>query len=128
MPQTEVRVFRSSPETVPLLEWLDELSRRQPKAYFKCLARVLALAELGHELRRPAADLLTGGIYELRVRHANVNYRMLYFFCGVHVACLSHGFTKESAVPPAEIELAAARKKLVAISMNRYTANFEDLV
>jgi phage-related protein len=92
--------------------------------YAKCLARILALARLGHELRRPAADLLTGGVYELRVRNANVNYRMLYFFCGVHVACLSHGLTKESTVPPAEIRLAAARKKLVMASLSRYTADF----
>ena len=77
-------------------------------------------------MRRPAADLLTDGIYELRVRHANINYRMLYFFCGSHVACLSHGLTKGSAVPPAEIVLAAERKRLVATNMTRYTADFEE--
>ncbi len=90
----------------------------------KCLARILMLAELGHELRRPVADLLTGGIYELRIRDGSVNYRILYFFCGPGVACLSHGLTKGAAVPPADIELAISRKKLVAANLDRYTADF----
>jgi hypothetical protein len=32
------------------------------------------------ELRRPEADYLQDGIYELRVGFQHVNYRMLYFF------------------------------------------------
>ncbi|MEH1871881.1 type II toxin-antitoxin system RelE/ParE family toxin [Nostoc sp.] len=38
------------------------------------------LAEYGFELRRPAADLLRDGIYELRAKHVRVQYRILYFF------------------------------------------------
>lgn len=69
-----------------------------------------ALEELGHELRRPEADLLRGGIYELRVRLGTVNYRMLYFFHGRLAAVVSHGLTKEKVVPPAEIDEAIGRK------------------
>ena len=39
-------------------------------------------------------DLLRNGIYELRAKVGTVNYRVLYFFCGSNVACLSHGLTK----------------------------------
>ena len=56
----------------PLLAWLDDLP---PKIRDKCIVRIERLAQLGHELRRPEADLLRDGIHELRVRHQGVHYR-----------------------------------------------------
>jgi len=38
------------------------------------------LAEKGFDMRRPHADLLRDGIYELQASCAGVNYRLLYFF------------------------------------------------
>ena len=38
------------------------------------------LRELGHELRRPEADTLWDGIYELRASVQGVHYSVLYFF------------------------------------------------
>jgi hypothetical protein len=38
---------------------------------------------------------------------------MLYFFSGKAVVVLSHGLTKERAVPPKEIDTAVRRKKQV---------------
>jgi len=61
--------------------------------------------------RRPHADLLRGGIHELRARHGRVHYRILYFFHGRSVALLAHGLTKEGKVPDADIDRALARKK-----------------
>jgi phage-related protein len=69
------------------------------------------LAATGHELRRPEADLLRDGIYELRAKLGAVHYRVLYFFYGQNVAIVAHGFTKEGAVPPVEINRAVARKQ-----------------
>ena len=66
---------------------------------------------MGHELRRPHADMLRDGIYELRARRGHVNYRMLYFFHGRDVAVVAHGLIKEKAVPPADIERAIERKR-----------------
>ena len=66
--------------------------------------------EQGHALRRPQADLLRDGIHELRVGFQGVNYRLLYFFHGNIAAVVSHGLTKERAVPPREIELAIKRR------------------
>ncbi len=66
---------------------------------------------MGHELRRPEADLLRDGVYELRVGVGRVNYRLLYFFHGRNVAILAHGLTKEKRVPPVDIDRAVARKK-----------------
>ena len=64
----------------------------------------IALRELGHELRRPEADFLRDGIYELRVRLQRINYRMLYFFHQDTAVVLSHGLVKERRVPPEEID------------------------
>ena len=124
MPQTSILVFRDE-ESVPLIAWLDELEQREPRAFHKCLERILALSILGNELRRPHADILRDGIYELRAKVGTVNYRMLYFFCGSDTACLSHGFTKKGAVPDAEIDRAVGRKKLVERDLDKYSAEWD---
>ena len=69
------------------------------------------LRDLGHELRRPEADYLRDGIYELRARLQRVNYRMLYFFHRDIAAVLSHGPVKERQVPPKEIDRAVENRR-----------------
>ena len=112
MPETEVVFYCEADETAPVLEWLDELHRSDRRAYNKCLAVIERLAQLGHELRRPTADLLRDDIYELRARVGRVNYRLLYFFHGREVAVLAHGLTKEREIPKTDLETAIKRKKL----------------
>ena len=73
------------------------------KVQDKCIALIELLAETGHKLRRPHCDFLEQGIYELRARRGNVNYRILYAFVGRNVVLLSHGFFKERKVPKKEI-------------------------
>jgi len=70
------------------------------------------LAQFGHELRRPAADYLRDGIYELRAKQGHVQYRILYFFHQRQVAILAHSLTKEDTIPVADIERAIKRKNL----------------
>ena len=108
MPHTRVIVYRETDGTVPLLQWLDALPE---KVREKCLFRLRRLAAHGHEIRRPEADYLRDGIYELRVGFRGQNYRMLYFFHGIVAAVLSHGLTKEDRVPPKEIDQAITRKQ-----------------
>jgi phage-related protein len=117
--QTEVFFFREPKDnSVPLLEWLDGLPA---KVQTKCTERIDRLGELGHELRRPEADFLRDGIYELRARHQSVHYRMLYFFAGKAVVVVSHGLTKERKVPPREIDLVIDRKKKVEANFKQFT-------
>jgi phage-related protein len=78
-----------------------------------------------HGYLRPTADTLRDGINELRAKIGRVNYRVLYFFWGRNVACLSHGLTKESKAPDADIDVARERKKRVAKDPDRYTAEWE---
>ena len=92
---------------MPLLDWLDGL---EDKARDKCVVRIERLAELGHELRRPEADFLRDGIYELRTHLGHVQFRMLYFLHGNSAAVISHGIIKEAVVPNREIEQALTRK------------------
>ena len=112
MPRTRVVFFQEAPGHAPVVDWLRELRSRERKIYAKCVAAIERLAELGHELRRPLADHLRDGIYELRPKSGHVNYRILYFFHGRHVAVLANGLTKERDVPPAEIERAMARRRM----------------
>jgi phage-related protein len=107
MPATRVLLFREADGSVPLLNWLDALPS---KVQDKCRVRIERLQELGHEMRRPEADYLRNEIYELRVRHQSVNYRMLYFFYGEGTAVLCHALTKERAVPSREIDRAIQRR------------------
>jgi phage-related protein len=118
VPTTRVVFYREEDGTVPLLEWFDGLTE---KAQDKCLARIERLRELGHELRRPEADLLRDGIHELRAKHGNMNYRMLYFFQGQVAVVVSHGFAKqEAAVPAGEIKKALERKQRFALHPKRH--------
>ena len=85
MPRTGVVFYQEARGDVPALDWLRRLQRTDRRGYAKCVARVQRLAELGHELRRPEADFLRGGIHELRARRGRVQYRILYFFHGKEV-------------------------------------------
>ena len=108
MPKTQVVIFAEEDGSAPLLTWLDGLEK--DKARYKCIVPIEQLGEMGHERRRPEADFLRDGIYELRASWEGVQYRMLYFFSGRR-AVISHGFVKErDVVPPKEIDLAIRRK------------------
>lgn len=108
VPKVQVVFYQEAEGSVPVLDWLDTL---QPKAQDKCLVKMERLQELGHELRRPEADLLRDGIYELRVGLQGINYRILYFFHGKVAAVLAHGLVKERVVPSRDIDEAMKRKQ-----------------
>jgi phage-related protein len=93
-----------------------------PAGFMNCLARLEMLEASGHELRRPAADLLRDGIYELRARHKHVQYRLLYFFHGRNTAVVAHGIVKRaSAVPDVDIDRAENRKRQFVQSPSAHT-------
>lgn len=119
MYKTKVVFYKEQGETTaPILEWLDTIPQ---KARLKCLTRIERLAEEGHHLRRPEADLLRDKIYELRASLNGVHYRILYFFHGNVAAVLSHGIIKEDRVPPIEIERAIQHRKNFEMNPNAHT-------
>lgn len=110
MPPTTVVFFQDDDGTAPVALWLAELRRVEPRAFAKCVVRLERLRELGHELRRPEADMLRDGIHELRARLGHVNYRILYSIHRRALAVLLHALVKDDVVPGADIDLAAVRK------------------
>lgn len=118
MSSTEVVFFQEEDGSVPALEWMDGLN---PKARAKCFVLVERLQAEGHALRRPQADFLRDGIYELRIRLGNVHHRLLYFFHGRKAAVVSHGLTKEGRVPPDEIDRAIRRMLRFKANPERYS-------
>jgi len=119
MPRVTVLFYRESDGSVPVLEWMDA----QPsKAVDKCVVRIERLRQLGHELRRPEADYLRDGIYELRTRFQSVNYRVLYFLHERTYAVLLHALTKEQDIPDRDIAIAIERKRRFASEPGTHTA------
>ena len=118
MPRTSLVFYCEDDGTVPFLDWFDTIP---PKAQDKCRVRIERLREFGHELRRPEADLLRDGIYELRIGLRGMNYRMLYFFHGRQAVVLSHGLVKEREVPAAEIDRAVERKRKFTANPKRHS-------
>ena len=125
MPRTELIYYQEKSGTSPVVTWLRELRGKNLKAWVNCRARIEQLEQMGHELRRPAADYLRDGIYELRAKQGNVQYRLLYFFHGREAAILAHGLTKEDTVPRADIERALNRKKLFESDPEAHTYEHE---
>jgi len=118
VPQTRVVLYREEDGSCPFLDWFNELPA---KVQDKCYLRLERLREMGHELRRPEADFLRDGIYELRISQQGIHHRILYFFDGAIAAVISHGLVKERAVPPNEINRAVERKKRFVANPPRHT-------
>jgi phage-related protein len=118
VPKTRVALYREEDGTCPFVEWFDKLP---VKVQDKCYLRLERLRELGHELRRPEADFLRDGIYELRVSLGGVHHRVLYLFHGAVAAVVSHGLVKERVVPSKEIDHAVERKKRFETNPAKHT-------
>jgi phage-related protein len=96
--KTRVVLYREENGACPFIEWFDKLPA---KVQDKCYLRLERLRYMGHDLRRPEADFLRDGIYELRASLGGVHNRILYFFTAA--AVVSHSLAKERLVPPKEI-------------------------
>jgi hypothetical protein len=124
MPRINVAFYQDADGQAPVVNWLRDLMKTNEKAWAHCRARIEMLAQMGHELRRPAADYLRDGIYELRAKQGHVQYRILYFFHQRQVAIMANSLTKDDTVPAVEIERAIKRKKLFESNPRRHT--YED--
>ena len=125
MPRINVAFYQDGDGVAPVVNWLHELMKTNEKAWAHCRARIEMLGQMGHELRRPAADYLRDEIYELRAKQGHVQYRILYFFHERQLAILAHSLTKEDAIPVVEIERAIKRKKLFESNPRKHTYEAE---
>jgi phage-related protein len=122
MPATQI-VFFAEHGVIPVLDWLEDLYRQDKRAAAECIARIRLLAQFGHELRRPHADILRDGIYELRAKRGRVQYRILYFFHGRNIAILAHALTKEDKVPVIDIHRAIERMRKYEQNPTQHTGD-----
>jgi len=106
VPKTAI-VFYCENAQAPALQWL---LQQPPKVQDKFDFLLGQLEERGSVLSRPHAAPLQQKIYELRARHQQVNYRLLYFFAGIGTAVVAHGCTKEAAVDASDIRRAVDRR------------------
>lgn len=83
---------------VPVKEFLDSLD---VKMRTKMLRSIMALQDLGHNLRMPLSESLDDGILELRAKVGSDITRVLYFFIVGDRAVLTHGFVKKKQKTPA---------------------------
>lgn len=126
MPATDVLFYQEKDGKVPVLDWLHTLHKQDERAFRKCFGLIQLLRQSGHELRRPHADMLRNGVYELRTRVGNANYRILYGFVGKDIALLVAGFTKEKKVPSQEIERAITRIKKYKTNSEAHGFRYEE--
>jgi phage-related protein len=120
VPPVEVVFYREAEGRSPVGEWLSALLASNPRAHAKCEVRIERLVAEGHELRRPEADYLCDGLFELRARQGHVNYRILYAFYGRGTAVLLHALTKEDVIPPADLRLALERRRRLEHDPHRH--------
>jgi phage-related protein len=126
MPKINVAFYQEADGEAPVVNWLQELLRTNERAWINCRARIELLAQFGHELRRPAADYLRNGIYELRAKQGHVQYRLLYFFHGRELVVLAHALSKEDEIPNADMERAIKRKKFFEMNPKAHTYESKD--
>jgi phage-related protein len=106
MSAVRVTFFREEDGECPLLVWIDNI--RPQKAQMKVVARIKLLEELGKSIRRPHVDFIEDGIWELRERYVNTQYRMLFFWAEGKVV-ITNGFIKTAGLVP-ESEKRKARQ------------------
>ena len=88
----------------PVKDFIDGLPLKEQQKVF---AYIDELHQQGHNLRRPIADYLKSGIYELRPK----NNRIFYFFFLGNNAVLIHAIRKKTdKIPKPDLELCIKRK------------------
>jgi len=112
MPSTTILFYQEKNGTVPVLAWLDEIIDSNPKLYARVHALIGGLEAHGRDFGPPRVKPLGSGIWELRARFNEKNYRVLFFFSGRDEITLSHAFLKDTQlVPQDEIDLAVKHKQ-----------------
>jgi phage-related protein len=91
--------YRNNSGKCPVEDFVEGLPSEDAK---EVVATIAALRELGNKARRPLADYLEDGIYELRARRFKKQFRVLYTFAGRQTILLLTGFAKKTKSVPAQ--------------------------
>ncbi|MFA5140747.1 MAG: type II toxin-antitoxin system RelE/ParE family toxin [Elusimicrobiota bacterium] len=107
MPFT-LEFYRAPDGEEPVLDYI----RAQVKSHRVKIGRALQyLEDAGYAAKRPLAEHLGGGIYELRAAIERHQHRPLYFFHGRSLIVVANAFLKKGEkVPQSEADLARRRR------------------
>jgi phage-related protein len=111
VPPVRIVFFKDALGRLPVLDWLRALRFKDTRLYTRAGFLIQQLAGEGYAMRRPYADYLGQGLYELRFRSGHVQIRILYFFHGREAVVLSSVLRKEARIPEIELGRAALRKR-----------------
>ena len=98
-----IDLFEKDNGRCPTQDFLDELSPSADLPYIR--KRFGQLEEHGYKLDRPLAAHLGDGIYELRIKTINGQFRFFYFFFVEQTIIITHG-RKKKDFSAADIDLA----------------------
>lgn len=100
----DIIFYRKEGGRSPIEDFISKCSEQEK---LEIVAHLDALSQLGFKARRPLADYLEDGIYELRVRVMKKQFRVLYFFFHQDKIIITNAFVKKSTkIYMAEIEMA----------------------
>ena len=96
----------------PVEGFMEELTEKEKE---KVVAYIKILKQFGHNVRRPIADYLGEGIYELRPQA----HRVFYFYFMKDSVVLLHMIRKRTdKIPPNDLSLCIKRKNEVELLRN----------
>lgn len=105
----QVDDYRTPQSERPVRDFLMKLSEN---ARAKVAAALEMLARLGNRLRLPMSRSLGSGLFEIRVKHPEGPFRIMYCFRPGRLIVLLHAFVKKTEQTPKEdLDLAKARKR-----------------
>ena len=114
----KIKYYKNNEGECPIEDFIKTLSKKEQE---KVKAYLEYLKQEGINIRRPQADYLRDGIYELRLKLKEKNLRTLYFFCFENYIVLTHAFFKKTKrVPTNEINRALIYKQDF---LNKYNIN-----
>lgn len=127
MPKTEVVFYKDDDGSVPVLDWLVEIGKRNKNIPIKFRARRKILEEHGRSLHTHRYyDYLNDGIWELRFKDNRIQCRILFFYHGRNITVLSHAITKEDKIPRVDLETALLRKQIFEADPVSHTYEEDD--
>ena len=107
----EIEFFTKDNGRCPATEFLDSLNKKTDLPYIN--NDLNQLAEHGFNLKRPQVGTLGDGLYELRTKTRNGQFRFIYFFFDKEIIVVTHGFPKKTkAINPSEIKLAKEYRQI----------------
>jgi len=107
----EIEFYESANGDCPAREFLVSLNKKDELPYVK--RAIDHLQEFGNQLRRPQADYLEYGIFELRISVKRKQIRLLYFYFYQDKIVISHGLRKEAKVKTSDIEKAKSIRAII---------------